>query len=567
MPLTLSKQTLDVFFETAAARFPDRPAMGLVYEPLMSYRELTQRVAAMRDLLQAFHITKGDKVVLLGFTTPQWAISFLSVTTLGAVVVPVIPEFPESDIDHIIRHAEAKAVILAAELYDALTLPALDKISLIVNMDDFTVRHRETNEKGFWRKLHDLPDKIKQTLFHKKAEDNPVAAPILEDDPAEILYTSGTTGHSKGVLLTHKNIVTNVLAGAEVLGADENLVLLNFLPLAHAFSSTFGLLAIIYYGASVHFMPKKPTPKALMEALQTIRPTMIGSVPLIFEKIYRKRVMPAIAENRILQLLARKTWGKKLVYRLIGRKIRQSFGGRLEYIVVGGASLNHEVEAFMRDGGLPYLCGYGLSECAPLVSFCRLNERKVGSVGKAIRDVIIKIVNPEPQTGIGEIYIKGPNVMKGYYKNEDATHSVFTPDGWLITGDRGYLDADGFLFIKGRSKNVIIGPSGENIYPETIEEKLTELPEVEEALVYEDNQQIIARIYPDYQHIESILTDRSEAALSVEIPRILEAARILINRQVPVFARIHKVIEQKEPFIKTPTNKIKRGEYIRGYLK
>ena len=368
-------------------------------------------------------------------------------------------------------------------------------------------------------------------------------------------------------MLTHKNLVTNLIVGPELLEfIDEDSVLLGILPLAHAFGLITTLLAPLYAGASVYYLDKKPAPKILLSAMQKVRPTVIGAVPLIFEKIYHRQVLPTITKHPVLRLMSKIPLTKKLLNRIIGRKIMAAFGGRLQGAFIGGASVNREIEIFMRDGGIPYVCGYGLSECAPIVTASSIKERKVGAVGYAIPGVSLRIEGPDPETRVGEILVKGPNVMRGYYKNEAETTKVFTEDGWLITGDRGCLDKDGFLYIKGRSKNVIIGPSGENIYPEVIEDKLKESLYVEEALVYELDDQLVARIYPNYSYIQSLEVNKDESTIAADIVDLLEQVRQEVNTKLPTFSRIQKVLEQRTPFIKTPTKKIKRAEYVPNYL-
>ncbi|MBN1561548.1 AMP-binding protein, partial [candidate division KSB1 bacterium] len=328
---------------------------------------------------------------------------------------------------------------------------------------------------------------------------------------------------------------------------------------------TSAFLSIIYCGAAIYYLNKPPAPKVLLHAMQTVRPTILGAVPLVFEKIYHKQVVPTIARSALLRLLARKAATKRLLYKMIGKKIYKLLGGRLECVIIGGAAFSPEVELFMQQGGIPYCCGYGMTECSPLITFSSMQTQKTGSPGHAIPGVSIKIVNPEP-AGIGEIYVKGPNVMLGYYKNREATAAAFSPDGWLITGDRGRLDDDGYLFITGRSKNVIIGSSGENIYPETIEARLLESIYVEETIVYELDDQLIARIYPNYAYIEELAKNDDESRVANDIRAILEEVRREANAKLPPFCRIARVIEQSSPFVKTPTNKIKRAEYVPGYL-
>jgi long-chain acyl-CoA synthetase len=292
----------------------------------------------------------------------------------------------------------------------------------------------------------------------------------------------------------------------------------------------------------------------------------MGAVPLVFEKIYHKQVVPTIAKSAAMRLLSKTRLTRKLLYKIIGKKINRLLGGKLDCVIIGGASFSPEVETFMKEGGIPYCCGYGLSECSPLVTFSSMKNQKMGSPGHAITDVSLKIIDPDPVSGIGEICIKGPNVMKGYYKNEEATRKSFTKDGWFISGDKGYIDKDGFIFITGRSKNVIIGPSGQNIYPEVIEAKLEESIFVEETIVYQSDNQLVARIYPNYSYIDTLKSAKDETVVASDILDILENIRLEVNTKLPNFSKIAKVIEQTSPFIKTPTNKIKRAEYVAGYL-
>ncbi len=569
MKFELSRYTLDCFFAKVLEKYPTRPALAQVGEKPFSYAEFGEKVSHLRNKLYEAGIRKGSKVAILGNSSPHWGIAFLSITTLGAIAVPIMEDFPDTDIDHILRHSEAESLFISQSLLETLSLPAIDYLNFVINLQDLEfIRKPHPEEKNMWSKLQDIPGKILKT------RDNAPVLPqkfecqdIEEDDIAEILYTSGTTGHSKGVMLTHRNLVSNLFEGPDLLGViDENSVILSFLPLAHAFGSTSAFLSIIYCGASIYYLSRKPSPKILMEAMQMVRPTIIGAVPLIFEKIYHKRVLPVITEKRMLRILTKSHLGRKLVYRKAGQKIMESFGGRLECAIIGGAGLNGEVEMFLRTGGIPYAMGYGLSECSPLVAFSSIEGVRIGSVGHQINGVEIKISNPNPRTGIGEILVKGPNVMKGYYKNERETGKVFTEDGWFITGDRGYLDNDGCLYIKGRSKNVIIGASGENIYPEVIEEKLKESLFVEEALVHMSGNELIARIYPDYEYIRTLEEGKEENAIASDILRILEDVRLETNRKLPPASKIQRIFEQAEPFVKTPTNKIKRAEYIPDYL-
>lgn len=566
MKFGLSRYTLDQFFENVIEKYAVNPSLALIGQKPLSYAEFGRRVQIMQDNFQKIGISKGDKVVILGPSSPNWAISFMAVTTMGAVAVPVLEGFPDSDIDHIVRHSEAAAIILSESLYQGLNLPALGQIQHIIKLDDLSlISSQDSGLAKIWKEIQELPEKLLKTLDKSRPDKNVIQ--IGEDDPAEILYTSGTTGHSKGVILTHKNLVSNLFEGPDLLKViDENSVILSILPMAHAFGSTSAFLSIIYCGASIYYLNKPPSPKVLLDAMQTVRPTILGAVPLVFEKIYHKQVVPMITGKRLLRMFTKTRQTRKLLYKLIGKKINELLGGRLDCVIIGGASLSAEVETFMKEGGIPYCCGYGLSECSPLVTFSSMEKQKAGSPGHAITDVQIKIVDPDPQSGIGEICIKGPNVMKGYFKNKEATEKAFTRDGWFISGDQGYLDKEGYLFITGRSKNVIVGPSGENIYPEVIEARLSESIFVEECIVYLLDQQLVARIYPNYAYIESLASNHDENAVATDIEKILEGVRQETNAGLPAFSRIIKIIEQQSPFVKTPTNKIKRAEYVPGYV-
>lgn len=555
LKFTLSRSTMDRFFEAVVGTYGPRRCMAYAGQDPFTYAELGRRVADLRGRLSELGLRRGDHVSILGPSSPNWSVAFLAVTTLGAVAVPILEEFPEQDINHILHHSESAAAFISAELFRSLDLRHIERDHAVISLDDFSLLGAGPRREGFWKRL-------KQVFSRERG----AAAPepeTGEDDLAEILYTSGTTGHSKGVMLTHRNLVANVLTGAElVVRADPQEVGLNILPQAHAFGGTCAFLTVLAGGGCLYFLDKKPSPKVLIAAMQAVRPTILAAVPLVFEKIYHKQVLPTIAERRLLRWLAATGPGRSLVHRMAGRKILKQFGGRLRLVVVGGAALNHEVESFLRQARVPYVLGYGLSECAPLVSVSPLPQRKPGSVGPPIPGVEVRIVDPDPASGVGEILVRGPSVMRGYYKNEEATRAVLLEGGWLDTGDLGRLDRDGYLYITGRTKNVIIGPSGENIYPEAIEDLIKDSPFVEEVLVHEQAGQIVARIYPDYEYIEGLRGTGEEGRLAGDVQEILERVRREANARLPAFSRIQRVVEQREPFLKTPTKKIKRNQYL-----
>ncbi len=551
MEESLERLTLYYFFRYYTKKYSGNPSVAFVGQKPFNYNEFERRVRRLRCFLKESNINKEAKVILLGDNSPNWCIAFFAVTTMGAVIVPILSDFPEADINHIINHSEADAIFIDDKMYQSLDITALNNFPFIIGLDNF-----ETIKGEYYIEALDI-EKIKHDSDDESIEENQLA---------EILYTSGTTGHSKGVMLSHKNIVSNALGGPDAIGGlDDSSILLNLLPLAHAYGCTTSFLGAFSVGASMYFLDKKPSPKILMEALQLVRPTIVTGVPLIFEKIYHKKVLPELTTRRTLRIISKFNLGRKFLYRKIGQRILESFGGRLFSFVIGGASLNREVELFLREGEIPFAIGYGLSECSPLVSGNYYKVLKTGSVGRPAKGVEIKIDNPDLKSGVGEVCVKGPNVMMGYYKNEEETKRVFTRDGWLRTGDLGYLDKEGFLFIKGRIKNVYVGPSGENIYPEIVEDKLRESMFVEEALVYLENDKIIARIYLDYEYIQNLLDAKKHTIKPEEMERILENIRKETNRKLPGFSQINKILEQIEPFVKTPTNKIKRILYVPEY--
>ena len=569
MKVEMSSLTLSVFFDHITEKFSSFPSLAFVGQESIPYSQLKNKVDRLKLYLLKSGIQKGQKIILLGENSPNWGVAYFAITTIGAVVVPILSDFPESDINHIIRHSEANGAIVQEKFYHSLDLKALENIPLILSLDNFNpLKDEATRSKRGSQETSDYsPTQIKPLTAEELKLLEKAGNAIKENDLAEILYTSGTTGHSKGVMLTHKNIVSNALLGPEVIGGlPEGCVILTVLPLAHAYGCTTALLGGLSVGANIFFLDRKPSPKILMDALQIVRPQVVTGVPLIFEKIYHKKVVPEISSRQTLRWISKLNLGRKFLYRKVGRKILNSFGGRLISFVFGGASINNEVELFLREAKIPFAVGYGLSEASPLVSGDYYTNLKFGSIGRIPDGIEVRIDNQKKDTRVGEIMVKGSNVMKGYYKNSDETARVLSKDGWLKSGDLGYLDEEGYLFIKGRQKNVYVGPSGENIYPEIIEDKLRESLFVEEALVYVEEDKIIARIYPDYEYMESVLNTTHHEIQSGDIENILERIRKETNEKLPAFSQIKKIWEQMEPFEKTPTNKIKRVLYVPDYF-
>lgn len=568
--LDLKKLTLTEVLRNSLESYPDNPSVGFVNSDPLTYSEFFNRVNQVSDFLHENGIISGDKVAILSENQPNWAIVFFAVTSIGAVLIPIMTEFHSSQVQHIINHSEAKALFVSSRFSDKLEGLSIPAIRLRFKLDDFSLLPEPEASDSLLSK----PEFIKKILSDGAKEFARIKESALkflgklpqqveQESVALIIYTSGTTGHSKGVILTHKNIVSNALSTLGFIQLDSSDRMLSILPLFHTMESTLGLVIPFIRGASVYYIEKPPTPAVLLPALAKVKPTVMLAVPLIIEKIFRVRILPELNRKFIIKSLYKLPAFRKKFHKIAAAKLMKTFGGELKLFCIGGASLSADVERFLNEGSFPYAIGYGLTETSPLNTGTDPSEVRLRSAGKAIPDVQVKIDNPDTKTGEGEILIKGPNVMKGYYKDPEKTKEVFTDDGWFKTGDLGIIDKDGYLFIKGRSKNVIIGSNGKNIYPEEIESILNELDFVSESLVVERKGELTAKIFLNYETIEAMYKvstsdDRKTREL---VNEILTGILKQVNERVNTFSRINKVVEQLEPFEKTPTQKIKRYLY------
>ena len=515
----------------------------------ISYDEMATKVKAMVTLLKENGIKKGDKVALLSENMPNWAIAYFSVTYFGGVIVPILPDFNPADVQHIVRHSEAKAVFVSQKHLQTIEELDNSNMKFVIQLDDLTIIESLTNQSYI-------------SKFKRKISLKDISRP-KEDDMAALLYTSGTTGHSKGVMLSHKNLVTNALSAYKNVTITPEDTFLSILPLAHTFECTVGMIIPILHGADIVYINKTPTPNVLIKAFDSVKPTMMLSVPLIIEKIYKNKIMPKFTGSFLMRRLYAIAFARKKLNKIAGKKLIETFGGRLRFFGIGGAALPTYVEKFLQEAEFPYIVGYGLTETSPLIAGGRLGYPiKIGSTGLPMVGVEVKIKDPNPENGEGEIIVKSPSVMLRYYKDEKQTQEVIK-DGWFYTGDLGYIDADGYLFISGRSKNVIIGSGGENIYPEQLESIINQNEAVLDSLVLENNSKLIARVHLDYELIDKMFKADStpDAEVKQKIDEYLEDMRVKVNSQFASFAKIQKFIEQIEPFVKTPTKKIKRYLY------
>ena len=551
----LTTETIKELFLYSTKEFANEQATSFVDEEPFTYGQIERYSKALANSLLKLGVKKGDRVAILSENSPRWGIAYFADCLIGAVNVPILPDFHSSEINHIIKNSGSKVMFISSKLIHKIEDGKFAELEYVIPIDDVKDGLGKFKVRLFSDLVRAGEDKSKEPV-EKRVE-------IKENDLVEILYTSGTTGHSKGVMLTNKNIVANALSATELIQITKDDKLLSILPMSHSYEGTCGFIAPFLMGAKIYYIKGLPTPQTLLPAVDVVKPTIILAVPLIMDKIYKKRVLGHINGKFATRLLYKSAPGRKLLNRIAGQKLYKTFGGNLRIMVFGGAATPVEVEIFLTEGGFPYISGYGLTETAPLLTANPVGKQKIQSAGVVVPRVMLRIDDPDPNTGIGEIVAKGPNIMQGYYLNEEATKKTFTEDGWLITGDRGYIDEDGYLFIKGRSKNIIVGPSGENIFPEEIEFHLSQNPYILEALVYEKDGKILARVFLDYETIDKELGKHGvdESKASREVQKLLEEIRKDVNTKISAYSRIHKIIEQPEEFVKTPTKKIKRYLY------
>jgi len=563
MNINLPQYTLRNLYDNSVRLYGHLPAIAFVGEEPLTYNHLDRRMKELALLLNELGVGRGDRVALLGENSPHWVIAYWAITYMGAVVVPILPGFTDSDTRHILRHSEAKAAFISNKLKAKLEDLESPDLQHLISLEDFSLESAKSVRASILATTIYYEKKGTQIPPYDEERCRRLPAPA-EEDLAAIIYTSGTTGNSKGVMLTHRNIAFNVVRSIERFPIDSRDRFLSILPLSHAFEATGGMLCPLAVGVAIYYMDGVPTPAKLLSAMEAVKPTGVLTVPLVVDKIFRKRILPQIQSKKLLCKLYPKPFFRARLHKVAGKKLITSLGGNLRFFMFGGAALNADVETFLRDAGISYSSGYGMTETSPILTINPFGKVKPGSCGCSIPGIEIEIDHPDPATGIGEIIVRGSSVMKGYYKNESATRETFTSDGWLKTGDLGYFDTEGYLFIKGRSKNVIVGPSGENIYPELIEQTLLLSPYILEAVVVFLSGRLKAKVYLDYDLIDQ---DFSRNHLNPEdaarmIQDLLEKIRQEINEKLPAFSRLQELIEHQEPFEKTPTNKVKRHLYL-----
>ena len=540
--------TLYELLQNSVKKYSDKIAFSMLGGEDVTYSEVGRRVKQVQDLLVGAGLKAGDKVAILSSSMPNWGVSYFAIVTSGMVAVPILNDFTSEELEKLIKHSEAKALLVSDKLFTKISKETAASLNIIIRTKNLSVISQTVEEQGS------------------------ISIPKPED-LAVIIYTSGTTSTPKGVMLTHYNLASQINMLYNLYPTAPGDATLSVLPMSHTYECSLGMLYIVATGATTTYLEKPPTPSVLLPALRKVRPTCFFIVPLIIEKIYNSQVLAKFTANKFMATLYGIGFIRRFLHRLAGKKLNAAFGGRAR-LFIGGSKLDETVEQFLMDAKVPYAIGYGLTETAPLVAGQISPRVKLGSTGPAMEGVEVRLDNVNPETGHGEIVVNTPCALQGYYKNEEATAAVFTEDGWFRTGDLGYIDEEGFIYIKGRLKNMIVGPSGENIYPEEIESVLNTHVFVSESVVTEDNGRLIALVHFDSDAIEKL---KDELIEKWEITRdewnqkvsewekkkeeLKQDVMKYVNSKVNRFSRIAEVREEEKEFEKTPSKKIRRFLY------
>lgn len=534
--------TLYEVLHESIKKFSDHIALSQWQGEDITYSQVGERVAQLQETLVSAGLNPGDRVAILSSNMPNWGISYFAVTTAGYVAVPILPDFTTEDLDRIIEHSETKALLVSDKLFNKVSKTTTDRLNIVIRTKNLSIISQRVKEQG-------------STAIPKP------------EDLAAIIYTSGTTSSPKGVMLSHYNISAQTWLIEPLFRLKDDDVLLSVLPLSHTYECSLGLVYAFSAGCHMVYLDKAPTVSVLTAALKEVRPTIMIIVPLIIEKIYRARVLAKFTSNASWRTIYKVGFMRRYLHRVAGKKLLKFFGGRIRFLGIGGAKLDTNAEKFLYEAKVPYAIGYGLTETAPLLAGAVGDMVRIGSTGPILEGIEARIENVNLETGQGEIVVKSPSQMMGYYKNEEATREVMTSDGWFRTGDLGCFDEDGWLYIKGRLKNMIVGPSGENIYPEDIETVLNSHVFISESVVTEQEGHLVALVHFDKEAIEARyeeLVDKWkqtkqewERFKDETMAEIKEYVNARVNRN----SRITEVVEEEEEFVKTPTKKIRRFLY------
>ena len=548
--------SVNKLYQEAFKKNWDRPAISNYHGETLHYKDVARRMEKLHIMFEECGLQKGDKVAICSRNQANWAVTFLAIMTYGAVPVPLLHEFKSANIHHLVNHSEAKILFVDDVIWEGLSETEMPDLHAIIQVNTFKILFA-SDEKIVEAKTH------LNELFGRKYPEafTPDCLDYYEDSEDELAvinYTSGTSGFSKGVMIPYRAILSNLQFAKKVLPQlDNKSKVVSMLPCAHMYGLMFEVLYELSVGCHVHFLSRLPSPKIIMQALAEVKPNIVIAVPLVIEKIYKTKVKP-ILEKEGIKFLMKVPGLDQIVLNKVKTELVNAFGGEFYEVIIGGAAFNKEVEAFFKRMGFPFTVGYGMTECAPIITYDDWKEEKLYSCGKAAPNMEVRIASADPINIPGEIQVKGANVFLGYYKNETATSEVFTEDGWFRTGDMGVLDADGSLFIKGRTKCMILGPSRQNIYPEEVETVLNSQPYVVDSLVIEDDGGLTALIYPDFQQGAKDGMDQ-RAFLQYIKDQLPEW-----NKELPNYAKLKKIEVMSEDFERTPKKSIKRYLYQRN---
>jgi long-chain acyl-CoA synthetase len=518
-----------------------------------SYKGIAEKILKLHILFKGSGINEGDKIALVGRNSANWCVTYLAVVTYGAVIVPVLPDFKPEDITNIINHSDSRLLFVDDKINETLDITRTPLIIGVLSLDDFRlVKSTDADLKEVFSSL----DQEYSKAFPQLKQEDIKFSDISNDKLAVISYTSGTTGFSKGVMITHNSLAANVRYAQNNMPLKPGDPIVSFLPLAHTYGCAFEFLFPFTIGCHITILSKTPSPQIIIQAFKEIRPTLILSVPLVIEKIFKKQLIPVISKPHMKILLAI-PGVNKLLHKKIREKLTDTFGGRFHEIVIGGAAFNADAEKFFKKIGFRFSVGYGMTECGPLISYASWDTNKLGASGRAVDTLEVTIDSPDPVNIVGEIILKGENVMTGYYKNEKATLEMIDEKGWMHTGDLGVIDKDGNIFIKGRSKTMLLGPSGQNIYPEEIEAVINNKNYIVESVVISVNNKFTALIHPDYEML------KRDNVSDEQLIDYLDKTRKEVNERLPEFMAVSKFRIHPEEFAKTPKRSIKRFLYTK----
>lgn len=546
------EQSFNAFIENSIKQNWDSDALTDYKGATLQYKDVARKIEKLHIIFEASGIRKGDKIAVCGRNSSHWGVAFLATVTYGAVIVPILHEFKADNVHNIVNHSEAKLLFVGDMAWENLNEAAMPHLQGIFMMTDFTLLVSR-NEKVTYAREH------LNEMFGRKYPKNFRREHVsyYHDRPEELAllnYTSGTSGYSKGVMLPYRCLWSNTQFAFDVLTLKPGDKLVSMLPMAHMYGLAFEFLYEFAAGCHIFFLTRMPSPKIIFQAFADIKPDLVVAVPLIIEKIIKKNVLPKL-ETPTMKLLLKLPIINDKIKATVREQVIQAFGGNFYEIIIGGAAFNQEVEQFLKSIDFPFTVGYGMTECGPIICYEDWKRFKLGSCGKAAPRMEVKILSPDPENIPGEIVTRGPNVMLGYYKNEEATREVLDADGWLHTGDLATMDAEGNVSIKGRSKNMLLGPSGQNIYPEEIEDKLNNMPYISESLIVQQNEKLVALIYPDFDDAFA------HGLNNTDIERVMEENRVALNQELPAYSQIFKVKIYPEEFEKTPKKSIKRFLY------